>query len=368
MYFRGTLSVDPSSATQIELATPSKAFGKMVQFITLGLGSEKEERESFTAVGILQKFYRILASVGVSNIIRLSKDDIDFYLDEEGKENDLKEAMIAFTQAGTEQNNQTVFESLHLVLEHEDEELIYLIQIEINRCHKVGEAPIKLTINGVFGDLKVADQEVDETTAKLSPHFASQEKYDAMVAQKLSHFDGFLAKIESAIRQNMGVERIFKLSESKIIVPNEPIPSWNSLKRGRRRDYEDPVFHGYHGMDDYFFYAWFWADMCHDHQIQVADCTMVNDAGQAIVEVGEDAISVDQEDILSPATESADTSNGAIDPDAKTSFADVTEIETSKTSASSGGWFDSFADSFSGSDDSGGSSCGSSCGGGCGGD
>ena len=99
MYFHGTLAIDPSQMTNIELVKPTKAFGKMCYYMTLGLASEKEERETFTAVSILQEFNRAFSSLGITNILRLAKNDVDYYLDEVGREDDLKEAMAVFEQA-----------------------------------------------------------------------------------------------------------------------------------------------------------------------------------------------------------------------------------------------------------------------------
>ena len=93
MYFSATLSIDPSEITRIEAVKPTKAFGKLLHVLTAGLTSKKEEQETFTAVAILQKFNKVFRTMGMNNIVRLSKDEVDFYIDKKGKKDDLKEAM-----------------------------------------------------------------------------------------------------------------------------------------------------------------------------------------------------------------------------------------------------------------------------------
>ena len=112
MYFYGKLSVDPSSLTHVGIVEPTKAFAKILRFMTAGLASAKEERETFTAVSILQQFNRVFMSLGISNIVRIAKDGEDFYLDTEGRENDLKEAMEAFAKKASGSSSQKPFESL----------------------------------------------------------------------------------------------------------------------------------------------------------------------------------------------------------------------------------------------------------------
>ncbi len=121
MYLQSSLCIDPSQITSIEVKKPTKAFAKMLNVMTFGLTSEKEEHETFTAIAILQSLNKIFRGVGVTNIVRLAKDDEDFYHDREGKTDDLREAMQTFQQMGTPGTNR-VFETLKLVLEDRDDE------------------------------------------------------------------------------------------------------------------------------------------------------------------------------------------------------------------------------------------------------
>ncbi|HEO64684.1 MAG TPA: hypothetical protein ENI73_02335, partial [Spirochaetes bacterium] len=110
MYFTGSLAVDPSQITAIKVLKPTKVFGKILHLMTGGATSEKEEQETFTAVAILQQFNMALRSMGINNLVRLTKDDFDFYFDEEGKEDDLKEIMENFSLE-TDKIESEVFET-----------------------------------------------------------------------------------------------------------------------------------------------------------------------------------------------------------------------------------------------------------------
>ena len=113
MYFTGELGIDPAKMTRINPVKPTKAFARMLFHLSAGGFSEKEEEETFTAVSILQQLNMALRSVGITNIVRLAKDDFDFYFDEEGRDNDLKEAMERF-RLETDRYEAELFDSLYL--------------------------------------------------------------------------------------------------------------------------------------------------------------------------------------------------------------------------------------------------------------
>ena len=85
MYFSGQLSVDPSQETVIERIKPTKVFRRFLHLMTLGGVSDRQEHETFTAVAVLQQFNMAFRALGISNLVRMARDDLDFYLDSEGK-------------------------------------------------------------------------------------------------------------------------------------------------------------------------------------------------------------------------------------------------------------------------------------------
>lgn len=93
MYFKGTLSIDPSQLTRVEKVSPDSGFKKLLFSITGGQIADKHEVETFKALNILQQIHGSLNALGINNIIRLTHDDIDIYYDKSGEKNDFDFAM-----------------------------------------------------------------------------------------------------------------------------------------------------------------------------------------------------------------------------------------------------------------------------------
>ena len=77
MYLSGKLNINPAQLTEIEKIKPHKAFKKILYFITGGSIADKRELETFTAISILQQLNMVFRSMGITNIVRISQDDID---------------------------------------------------------------------------------------------------------------------------------------------------------------------------------------------------------------------------------------------------------------------------------------------------
>ena len=132
MLFVGKLTIDPSQVTEIVKIKPTKVFGKIFHRLTMGAISDKEEQETFTALSILQSINKSLISCGVTDVIRLSHDDIDFYLDEKGQKDDLKLAMDKYDMK-LDSSMDRFYKTLLLICEHDDKYFKYLIEIETEK-------------------------------------------------------------------------------------------------------------------------------------------------------------------------------------------------------------------------------------------
>ncbi len=375
MYFSGTLSVDPSQETTIDTIQPTKVFKKLLHFLTLGGSSEREEIETFTAISILQQFNMAFRSLGLNNIVRLAKDDLDFYLDTEGKTDDLKEALEKF-ELETDAFNSEYFKSLFLVVEHEDDNLKLLIEVRISRVHAVGEFPIQVKVNGLIKEFKSKpDENPEAIKTKLQNVFSDQNVYDQFIREKKTCFDAFMKNLELEIQKFIHSDKIINSTQANIIRPKEPVKDRSRISHSRDRD---PVYHGYHGGDDFLFYAFFWSSMCHHNHIYCNNVHILDDHGHEVMSVGEVGFDAGENQTLNPeesfeVPSDADTtvsSGSEFDEDISNFDVDPSGMAVDADSVDSGGsWFDSFT----GGDDGGGvdtsscSSCGSSCGGGCGG-
>ncbi|MBI5325341.1 MAG: hypothetical protein HZB41_08750 [Ignavibacteriae bacterium] len=283
MYLTGKIDIDPSQITVYKKVKPTKLFSKLVDALTFGSLSQKREHETFTAVAILQQLNIALRTLNVKNVIRLAVDDYDFYLDEKGEEDDLEQAMFEF-KAKVDPIESEFFNTIYLVLEHNDDSIKYLIEISVYRKHKIGEYPIKINVNGVMTDLKTQDGESSEQLkARLEPIFSSQEAYDYFIKTKKTIFNSFIDELEQAVRRYIKIDDIKKTTTIQVIRPNEKVSSKEQIKHDR---YADPVYYGYYGFDNYFLYSWLWADMLFSHNMYVNDFYMVDSLGNEVMNVG----------------------------------------------------------------------------------
>ena len=297
MYFFGRLEIDPSQSTLIKKAKTSNVFSKFVDALTFGSMSRKQEHETFTAVSILQQIYMGLRAIKIDNIIRLSIDDYDFYLDETGEENDLDKAMFEFTER-VDPIDSELFNTIFLVLEHIHGYFRYLIEIKVNRKHKVGEYPIVININAVLNDFFL-DKGVtkDILVDKMKALFDKPEDYRTFVATLRSHFNKFLDELGSAAKKFIKVDDIKKETNLLIIRPKRKIKRINEIRHDR---FAHPVYYGYYNFDNHFFYAWFWAQTMYEMNVYVSNALVVDEVGNPVFKVGEDGFHAGDTNTFNP--------------------------------------------------------------------
>lgn len=376
MYLQGAITVDPSQLTQLERVKPTKGFARMAHLLTGGLATPQEERETFCAVTILQQLNVVMRSLGVDNVVRLSKDDVVFFEDTEGIEGDLKKAFDEFAEKATAEE-ASLFNTLRLLLEHHTDEQTYLIDIRINRTHRVGEHPIQITVNGLPADL-ACESGAEFDRDSLNEVFESQQSYDRFVTRHKHLFTEFLDGIEQAFKERMKVDKVSVSSRVKIIRPEQRINRRDEVPHDADH-YYDPVYEDHHGFGDAFFYAWLWSDLCHTNDIHCQDCVLVDSAGADVLSVGAEGIQAGEDNTMNveePFSAPEASVHNVASEDHLSSETDDSPgffgmLAGGSDDADSRNWLsslgDSIGDAFSGGDD-GGSSCGgSSCGGGCGG-
>lgn len=291
MYFESKVNIDPSQLTHIEKRPPTKVFRKILHQLTAGVVHDKYERETFTAVSILQQLNRSFLSSQVNNIVRLSHDDLDFYYDTEGKKDDLQEAFDKY-DLEIDDSMSKFFEKLVMVLEHEDEDFKYLIEVYINRTHKAGIYPIEMKFSGFIKELK--SNSSDDAKLKMESIFQSQETYNAYKLEKGNRFETFVDSIASEIRKHIKVDDVNIQHSSKLIVPKDK----RVLKPGQKRlgetagDYYGPHEH-YYGFDDFLIYSMIWSSMCHDHHIHINNMIVEDEFGEPYGEINESGVDAD---------------------------------------------------------------------------
>lgn len=356
------MTIDPSQLTKIDHVKPTKGFGRIAYYMTGGLLKKEEEHETFCALSILQQINLVMRSVGIENVVRLATDNIVFYEDTEGKQGDLKLALDQFAEK-VDPNRIQLFETLNLVLEHDLDDLACMLDIRIKRKHAVGEFPITVTVVGVPRGSSTTEKSAEEARRELEPVFSSQQNYDYFVARQRQNFDAFVENIKKAFNAKMKLDDVQTKSGLNIIRPNTRVTSKDDIRKPSGDDDCDPVFHNHHDSDDTFFLMWIWAELCHDHDIHCADCSIVDSTGQEVLEVGPEGFQAGEGSAMNVEEPFCIPDGTDIQVKANNDFG----TELSHTGDASGGWLDSVGGSFDSGSDAGsgcgGSSCGSSCGG-----
>jgi hypothetical protein len=366
MYFSGLLAIDPSQMTVIKKIKPTKLFGKLLDALTMGRTAEKEEQETFTALSIMQHLNMGLRSVNVKNVIRLSVNDYDFYLDEMGMDDDMKQAMLEFETKIDPLESET-FEKIFLVLEHEKTGMKYLIEIEIDRCHQPGRYPIIIKTNGLISDLQLKPGETkDDLEIRMESIFSSQNSYEQFLKSKQALFNQFLEELEHSIKKYVKVDNVVKESTNKMIRPKEKIEKPEQIRTNRQAE---PLYYGYYGIGNYMFYSMMWSTMCYNHNIHVNDFQMVDENGSEVMNVGEEGFNAGDTETLNAESDFEPPAEGDVDYSGDNEFEGQIQeagLAGDATTESFGGEDSSWLDGgFDGGDAGGCSSCGG-CGG-CGG-
>jgi len=319
MYLSGKLEIDPSQITEIKKLKQASFFSKFLDVLTFGQTGEKQETETFTAVSILEKIYLGLRSINVDNIIRLSVDEYDFYYDEQGKADDLEEAVFEFT-AKVDPIESQLFNTVYLVMEHDEGELKYLIEIRIQRKHGVGEYPIIIIINAVSDEFEKKENEsIEDLKIRMKPIFEDQNVYDTYLKSHKSQFDSFMSKMEMAVRKFVEVDDVIHQSNLQIIRTKSRVSDKTKIRHDR---FSKPVYYGYYGFDNYFFYTWLWGSLMYDHNIYAHDFYLVDELGHEILHVGEDGFNSAEYATLNPDVPFEPISNADVEYFSESEYAD----------------------------------------------
>lgn len=297
MYITAKLDFDPSQKTLIKTVNKSKLSHKLLDLMTFGKLAKKQETETFTAVSILEQIYMGLKSIGINNIIRLSVDDFDFYFDKHGKDDDFESAISEF-KLNVDPVESELFNVIYMVLEHDDKGLKYLIEVQIKRKHEVGEYPLTIVVNAIYQDFKIKTNENDiDLIKRMQPFFDSQKIYDDFISVNLDDFNRFVDYLQEAVSKHVDVDDIIKNSNVNIIRTRERIDDISKIKHDR---FSQPVYFGYFGFDDYFFYTWLWCSLMYDNNIYAHDFCLVDELGKSILKVSRNGFYAQDNAIMNP--------------------------------------------------------------------
>jgi hypothetical protein len=116
-----------------------------------GLFIKKETKiikETFSVPDFLLKLDLAMKSLGITNLVRIMHDDVDFYLDKEHKPGDLDEAIEEFGIL-IRSSFERFFEEISVLLEYQEEGIFYLIDLILTRVHPIGQYPVQIIFTGL---------------------------------------------------------------------------------------------------------------------------------------------------------------------------------------------------------------------------
>ena len=360
MYMSGRLAIDPQQLANIR-RKPTKGFRRFAEILTIGLIAEHEVHQTFSALSILQEVNSVLRSLGITDVVRFTKDDVVVYEDPDSNDTDDMRLVLDRVERDSRAFSSTIFNTMSLLVEHHLPEITVVIEVRIQRTHAIGQCPIQIIVNGLASTFS---QEEDAATERMNQSFEDQLGYNAFTDHFREQFDDFMLELEEAVGRHMHVDKVRRSSEAKILRPNpqneqagrNTSSSFSSSGNSLSSQHSDPVFQRYDSTSDAFAYCWIWSTLMNTHDIQPQDVTIVDEGGSAVGVVDSEGHEHDAAGMSDSAlTDSDDVSRNIADTDTGSGFSD---------------WLSSFG-GFDGSDGGGGgdSSCGgSSCGGGCGGD
>ncbi len=372
MYLSATMTIDPSHLTQLR-RKPTKGFRRFAELMTGNLLSKREEHETFTALSIMQEINNVLRSVGVTDVVKFTKDDQVLYEDQAStNSDDMPVAMETLSRQRTPRGES--FSSLSLLLEHHLATIAVIIEIKVSRVHDIGVYPIQISVNGLDAELQSA-AEPQTLNERLDGVFASQQTYDAYTESKKTEFEAFIEQLEQAFRSRMNIDNLHRRVYTNIVrpglTPARPIGATADSTTAHA-----PMLQRYHSGSDSLMYLWMWSSFMHSNNTYCHDATIVSESGEPAFSVGEEGFNAGESAALDPDApfQAPDCPMQAVDG-VGGEVSDGTDfglLGTDSSDASHSSWFDSFGfgGDVSGHDaggGDGGSACGSSCGGGCGG-
>ena len=116
--------------------------------------------ESFSAPDMLSKLSAAFKDSGINNLVRLTHDETDFFLDTENKPNDLDATILKFKNV-LQDSFERFYEEISVVMESEQFGIDFVIELLLLRVHPVGEYPIQIKFLGLPQSTENIDIEID---------------------------------------------------------------------------------------------------------------------------------------------------------------------------------------------------------------
>jgi hypothetical protein len=119
--------------------------------ILKGLFIKKEVtiiEQDFSAHDILRRLNSAFQSSGITNLIRVSHDDNEFYLDDKNDQNDLDKIINEFSNV-LYNAFERFYEKIAVIMEIKHDGIDFMVELDLMRIHPVKEFPVQISITGI---------------------------------------------------------------------------------------------------------------------------------------------------------------------------------------------------------------------------
>lgn len=205
MFLKGIVTVDPSELTEIKSEEPSNLFKRALYKLSSGAIGDKSEIETFEAISIVKQLYSALSATGIKHLMRLEHDDLEMFIKQKDNADNFKSAIDVYS-IEIHESMSSFFDSVAMVLEHEDANFKYLIDVLVKRQHKVGEHPITITVCALFKDQSQGNLSL-YTDEQLKRDFNNKTSKQYLILKK-NQFKKFLNALSFELKRNIETDAL----------------------------------------------------------------------------------------------------------------------------------------------------------------
>jgi hypothetical protein len=164
--------------------------------------------ETFAAQDILSRLNLAFKSCGITDLVRISHDDTEFYLDKNKLPHDLEQKIQEFNEM-LHNAFERFYEQILIIMENTTNQIDYRIELELLRLHPVGEYPISIEIFGVPESASVLD------VAQNFQLFV--EKFEQNIYKYLD-----IASVKIIYQRGTDMETSYKLPSARAVDNKQP--------------------------------------------------------------------------------------------------------------------------------------------------
>lgn len=281
MFLYNVIEFTPKKALLFPERRPGRMFKRFLQAVSLGSKSRDSVNEACAATLVLQHLYQGLATLGVTNIVRLACDDLDFYFDESGKDDDFHQALFQFAEIGKKRKSSD-FDSLFLVLEHTHDDFEFLIQIRLNRRSDLARSAVQIQTHGLFREFTCQD-EPESVGFSLKRIMSDQTRYEQFIDEKRRRFNDFVGRLLLKMQETFALENLESESKPVIIRSRSFWHKPKPFEHGNPCD--SPLFQDYYNWDKVVFYCLIWMNHMREHGITGRFYLIIDDQGRPLLHV-----------------------------------------------------------------------------------